>query len=220
MTKSKAQKQQEAAANKAANENVTLPTGDETLPQIEGEVGGQVVNLDSKAAKKPAAPAKTAEELAAEKEAADKLDAEKEAVKQALETEVAELETRLETEVAAETAATAVVKATREELKIKKAALSGKTVAAPSPRIEGKGVIEVILELWHSGLTRPQIIKKGYNKSTVQRQVGEEIARRKAAGQPIQDNAPVADAAPASAPSVTAEPVVESEGAVTADDVV
>ncbi len=215
MTKSKAQKQQEAAEAARANTTgteVVLPTDGEVLPQIEGEVDGQVVNLDSKTKAAPKAE-KTAEELAAEaaakaekEAAAAKLKAEKEQVVLGLEAEV---------ETAAEEAdkANDALKQLREKLKLAKADLNGKTVAAPSPRTEGKGVIEMILDLWNSGMTRPQIIKAGYNKSTVQRQVGEYINKQKAAGQPIQANAPVA--------ATPAAPVVEAENAeVTAEDVV
>lgn len=57
----------------------------------------------------------------------------------------------------------------------------GKRVAsAPGVYVEpAKGsIIHQILELHKQGLTRPQIIAKGFNKSTVARQVGEFIKRQ------------------------------------------
>lgn len=100
------------------------------------------------------------------------------------------------------TSSTKVISAkdSEEEVEIK-AAEKGKTAIKPSeigspvpkpvkvalPTLSkkipgGKSIIEQILDLYKEGLSNKEIIEKGYNKSTVNRQVAE-YKKRKANGQ-------------------------------------
>lgn len=161
------------------------------LQVMEGEIEQPTV-LEAKAPKAKAAKKElTAEEIAAN-EAAAKAKAEADAAEAA---RIAEAKANLvkaeghlaKAEEVAKNAAdeVAIIKA---QVKALKAEAAGKDVVV-SPRIEGKGVIEVILDLYKSGLTKKEIIAKGYNRSTVQRQVGEYLKKAEIVA-PVEDAAP------------------------------
>lgn len=145
------------------------------LEQIAGEI-----DLTEKAPKaapkaKAAKAEPTAEELAekaAQEAEAAKAKAENEAALAAAEEVLLAAAEKLE-------AAKAEHNAANEAFKAAKRACGHSGTGIASPRIEGKGVIECILDLWKAGHSRPEIIKMGYNKSTVQRQVGEYLKAQK-----------------------------------------